>query len=139
MFAPNPPPQDFWPVFRGVLENGTLVDVYREAPLSFERPEWVPGIFPSFKWRLYFYELVARTGSRNAQSHLMIAFGDYLCRRWNDAPRERGERLRSVEVILMMEQLNDEGRGPLNSSASTCMMISAPLMMVPARACARFA
>lgn len=107
MFAPNPPYRDYWPVMVGRLESGELVDAFRGTPLSWERPQPVSKAFRSFKWRLYFSALLRATVEDRLGVAVTPPLADYVCREWNEAHAD-GERLRSVELVWMIEVTQDD-------------------------------
>jgi hypothetical protein len=104
MFAPDPPPHDFWPVLRGRTLDGRLVDAFRGGPVAAEQPASVGAYYPSFKWKLYFYSLTQSSYDNKAPHMLWPYLLDHLCNRWN-AEHDAPERLVDIAVTLIVEPI----------------------------------
>ena len=84
MFAPHPEITSPWPVIKGELIDGSVVDVYNGKPgaPSFARPEVVSAVYENYRWRKYLSTLEDQTYEDTPQ-RLALNYGRYLCRRWN--------------------------------------------------------
>ena len=84
MFAPHPEITSPWPVIRGELRDGSVVDVYNGAPgaPSFARPDVVSAVYENYRWRKYISILEDQTYEDRPQD-LALNYGRYLCRKWN--------------------------------------------------------
>ena len=103
MFAPHPEITSPWPVIRGELADGTIVDVYngRVGEPSFARPILVSAAYRNYRWRKYLSNLEDQTYEAGPQP-LALNYGRYLCRRWNaDAPAEK--RLATFRIYFGVE------------------------------------
>ena len=110
MFAPDPTPVDFWPVIEGDLVNGEMIDPFRNAPVSWEKPDRVPDLFPSFKWKLYYYVLLFTKESQAGYRELYASLGRYLCERWN-AEHTGQERMLRMRIGHVFAITSDTGPG----------------------------
>jgi len=107
MFSPEPPPFDLWPVMRGRMANGLLVDAFRGGPVTSQQPASVADYFPSFKWKIHLWWLGHKSWEEQ-QPHLLWApLADYLCHAWNER-HEGAERLESVDVVLRIEAIQPQ-------------------------------
>jgi hypothetical protein len=104
MFAPEPKRVDVWPVLRGRLASGRLVDPFRGGPVVAEQPADVGAYFPSFKWKLHFWRLAEITYDEGRPFPLWEPLAEHLCRVWN-AHHEGSERLRSIDIDLQVETI----------------------------------
>lgn len=84
MFAPHPELTSPWPVIRGELKNGAIVDVYNRRPgePSSARPELVSAVYENYRWRKYLTVLEDQT-YEDVPQRLALNYGRYLCRSWN--------------------------------------------------------
>lgn len=100
--------EDGWLEIPGKLDDGRDFDVYRHrmgAPLM-QRPAVLSDNYPNERWQKYLMNLQMRAN----QNHRLY-YGRYLCRRAN-LGRKPSDRLKSFEIILMMERITPEGRNP---------------------------
>ncbi|NNE82495.1 MAG: DUF393 domain-containing protein [Alphaproteobacteria bacterium] len=91
MFAPHPELSSAWPVIRGELKDGTIVDVYNRAvgEPSTAKPKFVSTVFANYRWRKYLSILEDQT-YEDVPQLMALNYGRYLCRRWNaDAAPEK--------------------------------------------------
>jgi hypothetical protein len=96
---------DFWPALRGTTASGRAVDPLRGGPALEGRPASVTGLFPDFRWRIYFFGLIKRSllDPRDpGLAPLVAELVDYLCRDWNRT-HAGPERLDGVEVAFLVE------------------------------------
>ena len=84
MFAPYPKITSPWPVIRGELKDGAIVDVYNRKPgsPSSAKPELVSAVYENYRWRKYLSNIEDQTYEDVPQS-LALDYGRYLCRSWN--------------------------------------------------------
>lgn len=108
MFAPNPPALDSWPVLDGATADGARVDPLRDAPVAWDKPKSIPALFPSFRWRLYFGNLVGVPDTLPGRRDALEAFASYWCRDWN-ARHAPEQRLRTLDVAIGEERTLEQG------------------------------
>lgn len=102
MFSPNPPAMDFWPVVSGTMSSGESVDLFRDAPTTFDKPDSIAATLPSLRWRYYFWALVTLDPEDPRFEPTHRALARHLCRVWNEA--NAGERLiRELRVSIVVE------------------------------------
>jgi hypothetical protein len=107
MFSPNPPLFDAWPVLRGRLADGRLVDPFAGGPVLEDPPPSIGDYYPSFKWKIQFWWLVQESRDQR-QPHLL--WGDlarYLCDRWN-ATHPVEDRLARIDLTLRLEVIQPD-------------------------------
>ncbi|ELZ50804.1 HTTM domain-containing protein [Halorubrum coriense DSM 10284] len=78
MFAPDPIHTTRWIVAVGALEDGTERDVYRDAAVTFDRPDRAETTYRTSRWRKYLKN-VDGADNENHRSYL----ANYLCGDWN--------------------------------------------------------
>lgn len=102
IFAPGPPRDDGWHVIRGVLADGSVVDVLRDSSgePSFDKPTIAErnAIYPNMQWRTHFINLNRAIGQQ-----LYPPYADYLCREWN-ANHSPDQQLQRLEIFFMDER-----------------------------------
>lgn len=87
---------DGWFIARATRHDGSTIDLLKKgAPVTLEKPDDVAGTFSSMRWRKYVTGLVRSSGVKHRRPFLQS-----LCREWT---RSTGERLRTVELLLMQE------------------------------------
>jgi hypothetical protein len=97
MFAPYPFKDDGWYVIPGKLKDGTEIDVFRNgAPVSWEKPKWVPDLYPNERWRKYLENLWTNENYR-------LYYAQYLCRNWN-SQNKGNQKLDTFEIFYMLER-----------------------------------
>lgn len=110
MFAPHPEITSPWPVIPGVLRDGTPVDVYNrtEGLPTLDKPQLVHRAYENYRWRKYISNIEDRSYDANA-TDFALAYGRYLCRRWNEdaAP---GRELDRFEILFQVEWTNPPGQ-----------------------------
>jgi len=107
MFSPDPPPYDLWPVLRGRLPDGRLVDPFRGGPVVSEQPADVAAYFPSFKWKIHLWWLGQQSRDAKEAHPLWTYLADHLCRRWN-SEHAPSERLQAISITLNMEPIKPD-------------------------------
>jgi hypothetical protein len=111
MFAPYPELSSPWPVIPGRLEDGTVVDVYRQvagAP-NFRKPVVVSSVYENYRWRRYLSLLEDQSWEPESQ-RLVRNYSGYLCRRWNSAERVSNP-LVTYDIYFMVERTLEPGKG----------------------------
>ena len=108
MFA-GAPKHNTWFVVAGKLKSGEVVDILRNgARLSWERPDSVPDLFPSYRWWKYFFTLSNQSDVRSWDQYV-----SYVCRAWGRSSH-RSQTLESVRVVYLAEEiLPNSQSGPL--------------------------
>lgn len=106
MFAPAPSKRDGWIVFPGILESGERIDLRAASrDLSWQRPE-PPNAHRNLRWHSYEWRLY-----QLRDEALFLAYGRYLCRRYNAAAPE-GQRLLRFDMVYVIEASPPPGRAP---------------------------
>ncbi len=98
-------PIDFWPRLRGTTVAGAAVDPLLGGPPAPARPARAADLFPHFRWRIYFYNLLQRAIDKPSDPTLEPLVGEVattLCRRWNAAHTGR-DALAHVRIALVAE------------------------------------
>jgi hypothetical protein len=100
MFAPRPMTRDGWYVMRGVLDDGSEVNLWSpDEPLSLDKPELVSKAYRSQRWRKYLLNLLDQD---NAVFRLF--FSNWLHDRWQrEVGDPTGRKLVTVEIIYQEE------------------------------------
>ncbi len=109
MFAPYPEVTSPWPVIRGVLADGTVVDVYnrRLGPPPSQRPEVVSAVYANGRWRKFLSQL--EDESYMAGPHeLARSYARFLCRSWNRGQPD-GRHLGALAISFQVEWTNPPG------------------------------
>jgi hypothetical protein len=107
MFAPLPMIDDGWYEMRGVLVDGSVVNLWQpDEPLPTRKPANVAATYRNRRWQKYLIEL------RRGWATFIPEFADWLHRRWNqryagDSPERR---LKHVEIIYHIEQTTSPDR-----------------------------
>ena len=98
MFAPQPYRNDGWFVIVGHLENGKLVDVFRNG----KKVIWDPPLnrnadYPSYRWRKFM-----RNVSKKKNIRYRKYYAKYVCNKWN----ESGDmpKLIDINVYFVIER-----------------------------------
>ncbi len=80
MFAPRPRTSDGWFVIRGIMEDGTVVDLWHRRPGEPDtaKPRYVSRWYPDYRWRKYLSRLPDRRYPGQAKN-----FARYYCRTYN--------------------------------------------------------
>jgi hypothetical protein len=100
MFAPFPLVDDGWYEMRGVLADGSVVNLWDLGQsLPRRRPENVAASYHNRRWRKYLLEL------RRSWTPYIPQLADWLRRRWNEGPgSEASDRwVKHIEVIYHIE------------------------------------
>lgn len=101
MFAPFPITDDGWYEMRGLLADGSTVNLWEpDQPLPRRKPSRVAATYHNRRWRKYLIDL------RVQWAAFVPEFVDWLARRWNneyagDAPQRR---VKHIDIIYHVEQ-----------------------------------
>ena len=107
MFAPYPLTSSSYVLIPGTLRNDTAVDLY---PLTSSKPDWqaperFAPLYESYRWRKY----LGRVDSHSNDA-IRQALGGYLCRSWNNQPRDRETQLATLEIFVVKYRTNTQGK-----------------------------
>ncbi|HEV3342513.1 MAG TPA: HTTM domain-containing protein [Pirellulales bacterium] len=106
MFAPSPPTEDGWYEMRGVLVDGSVVNLWEpDRPLPHVKPSDVRATYGNRRWQKYLMEI------RRGWASYVPEFADWLRRRWNDryAGDAAGRRLKRMEIIFHLKNTLSPG------------------------------
>lgn len=98
----KPPSENPWFVYEATLADGTEVDIFREQPVDYERPEWVRESFPGFHWRKVHRNLLHPQLENIRQPLLM-----YIVNRWNTTHDEQQKVVR-VRLLCFQEDIGPD-------------------------------
>lgn len=101
MFAPFPITDDGWYEMRGVLADGSVVNLWQaDRPLARRKPASVAETYRNRRWRKYLIELRGRWAA------FLPEFVDWLARRWNaeHAGETTERRVKHIDLIYHVEQ-----------------------------------
>ena len=97
MFAPKPYFSDGWYVMVGLLDNGELVDVFRNGKeVSWEPPENRLDDYPSYRWRK-----LTRNMYKEKNKRFRRFYSKYLCDKWNK--NRNGPKLKEIDMYFVSE------------------------------------
>eukprot|EP01114_Cavostelium_apophysatum_P015239 TRINITY_DN410_c0_g1_i8.p2 TRINITY_DN410_c0_g1~~TRINITY_DN410_c0_g1_i8.p2 ORF type:complete len:148 (-),score=31.45 TRINITY_DN410_c0_g1_i8:10-453(-) len=127
MFSPRPPNVWWWYNIEAELENGSIVEMWKNGAIftlepntfDWERPD---PIYPSFKNHRWFKYFENGYNTHPANEQIRLEFGKWLCREYNKLHPKN--RLRTYNVVYMpenidMDELYDAASTPgLNSALS---------------------
>jgi hypothetical protein len=99
LFAPKPGNVDGWYIIPAVLENGKVVDLYRDgAELTTEKPRLVSATYTNTRTRKYMMNL-----SSPGFAHLRPYYARYICKNWNDS-HGPDEQIKYMFIIYMLKR-----------------------------------
>jgi hypothetical protein len=101
MFAPLPLTEDGWYEMRGVLGDGSVVNLWQPAgPLPVRKPTNVAATYRNRRWQKYLIEI------RRGWATFLPEFAQWLRRRWDEqqAGNSPQRRLKHIEIIYHIEQ-----------------------------------
>jgi hypothetical protein len=118
MFAPYPFKATSWYVIPGTLRDGRQIDLlpavlyddpHLLAEVNWERPQDVrDNLNREERWRKYFEVL-----SGGYYPDLLLPFGQYICRTWNNVNHGSSTQLETFDIVLNWQlTLEDNQRGP---------------------------
>ena len=110
MFAPCPTRDDGWFVVRGVLVDGSEVNLWEpERDLTWVKPQLPSAHFPNHRWRKYLSNF-----RWNQDTEQLSCFSDWLRARWDDSySGGRPEReVELVQIIFFLEETPPPGKPP---------------------------
>ena len=116
MFAPYPELNSPWPVIRGELTDGTVVDVYnrRRGEPSFDRPPVVSAVYANGRWRKFLSNLEDQS-YEDVPQRLALNYGRYLCRLWS-AEEPSAPALATFEIVFQVDLTRPPGSPKETSS-----------------------
>ena len=104
LFAPYPIKNDGWFVMKGVLKSKEEVNLWDpEKPISFEKPQDVPGMYTGHRQQKYMMNL----WTKNFKAYRLY-FGKYVCRKWNRFEKHK-DQLETFELFYMKERTLPQG------------------------------
>jgi hypothetical protein len=107
MFAPGPMTNDGWYVLKGVLEDGSVVNLWAPGePLPTAKPKRVSATYLNQRWCRYLMCLWEPT-----YDIFLPDFAHWLQRRWDEryAEGQPGKKVKSVEIIYRLEETPPPG------------------------------
>jgi hypothetical protein len=117
MFAPTPTYGTSWYVLPGVLQDGRQVDLFPYVlhgdphaikEVTWEKPQDIRNYFTSERWRKYFDAL-----SQEANTTLLLPFGQSICRSWNDINGGTPSQLETFQIVYNWQlTLEDNRKAP---------------------------
>ena len=112
MFAPYPLTTSSYILIPGTLRSGAQVDVYAltSSKPGWQAPERFFPLYENYRWRKY----LGRVGD-HADTTVREALGGYLCKSWNNQPRDRDTQLATLEIFVVKYQTNTEGQQKVES------------------------
>ncbi len=107
MFAPYPLTKSSYVLIPGTLRNGTTVDLYS---LTSSKPDWQAPerffpLYENYRWRKYLGRVDGHSNNTIRQ-----ALGGYLCKSWNNQPRDHETQLATLEIFVVKYRTNTKGR-----------------------------
>ena len=97
MFAPKPYSSDGWYVMVGLLDNGEIVDVFRNGKeVSWDPPENRLDDFSSYRWRK-----LTRNMYKEKNKRFRRFYSKYLCDKWNN--NRNGPKLKEIDMYFVSE------------------------------------
>lgn len=94
MFSPVPLKDDGWYVIPGTFTDGSTIDLFTGADVTWDKPEYASKLFKNQRWRKYMRNLWL---SKN--SGYRPLYGAYLCEQWS----AEGNALESLQIYYMKE------------------------------------
>lgn len=99
IFAPTPRTTDRYYVFPAEMQNGTVIDVYHDRELTFERPyDELQKQFGTYRERFYMNS-IRRAGSAGTAPEYLA---EEICKRYSE---EHGIELRQVSMYVVEEEV----------------------------------
>ena len=98
MFSPQPYRKDGWFVIVGQLDNGELVDVFRDGKnINWDPPLNRNADYPSYRWRKFM-----RNVSKKKHRRYRKYYAKYVCNKWN---RSEGlPKLIDIDIYFVVER-----------------------------------
>ena len=97
MFAPKPYSSDGWYIIVGLLDNGEIVDVFRNGKeVSWDPPENRLDDFSSYRWRK-----LTRNTYKEKNKRFRRFYSKYLCDKWNN--NRNGPKLKEMDMYFVSE------------------------------------
>jgi hypothetical protein len=112
MFAPNPPNTSGWLVTVAKQKNGGEIDVWNDAPVTFDPPQLPSATYKRQRWRKFGDNVLS-------ENHAAIRayFLRWQCLEWNEA-HEGPQQIESITLYHMAQTANwpGKGYGPLSQN-----------------------
>lgn len=102
MFAPFPMKVDAWYVAEAKLRDGETIDLFTGKPPVWEKPSDLFGWYINSQWRKYLTN-VWQFGSDQDEK---LAYGKFLCRKWNDLEKHPTEREVLTYELFMFKEVS---------------------------------
>jgi len=114
MFAPSPSDEASWYVIPGTLRSGQKVDLMNVTrddfgmyAVSWEKPEYLAGIYETNHWRKY----MSAVNDADYPKDVRVFFGDYVCDEWN-ARHGSSRQLDALKVFSVETETPPPGGRP---------------------------
>eukprot|EP01119_Soliformovum_irregulare_P015683 TRINITY_DN4446_c0_g2_i1.p1 TRINITY_DN4446_c0_g2~~TRINITY_DN4446_c0_g2_i1.p1 ORF type:complete len:312 (-),score=68.61 TRINITY_DN4446_c0_g2_i1:381-1190(-) len=110
MFSPSPPYSQWYYDFKGVMQDGSPVDLWKNGALhtgipNFDvspgRPDPFPITFKNHRWFKYFEKGL---NSKDHQEEVLKLFRDWMCRMF----RAHGYPLQSIDLWMVTEAIHPD-------------------------------
>ncbi len=94
MFAPKPNSNSGWLVIRGVMNDGSVVDLWHETEGEPDttKPRYISKWYVDYRWRKYIWRIVKSSGKEQRAN-----FARYYCGKYNSS-RSRQPRLERLSI-----------------------------------------
>jgi len=97
MFAPKPYSADGWYVIVGLLDNGEIVDIFRNGKeVNWDPPDNRLDDYQSYRWRK-----ISRNVYKVKNKRFRRFYAKYLCNKWNNTPD--GPKLVEMDMYFVSE------------------------------------
>lgn len=97
MFAPQPFRLDGWYVIVGLLDNGEIVDIFRNGKeVSWDPPENRLDDYSSYRWRK-----LSRNVFKEKNKRFRRFYAKYMCNKWNSGGN--GPKLKEMDMYFVSE------------------------------------
>ena len=101
MFAPDPAYTTRWFAAPATLEDGSERDIFRDAPVTLDRPARAETTYPTSRWRKYLSNVYS-TDNENHRSY----FANYLCDDWNRTHETAAENVTVYQMYERADPIN---------------------------------
>lgn len=99
MFTPASLKSNWWLVMPGKLKDGSIIDVFKQGKLDWEKPFLVEETFKSYRTSVYLNNLFAYSSNWHTN---LSNYGDFLCTNWN-SKHDKKKALKEFEVYYIFE------------------------------------
>ncbi|MGI9516020.1 MAG: HTTM domain-containing protein [Pirellulaceae bacterium] len=101
-----PPQHSPWFVYEATLRNGVQIDVFRNAPVSHERPDSVRQTIHGHHWRR-----LHRNLAREPFARFRIPVSDYIVRQWN-ATHDEDSQIVAMKTTAYLDEIRPRESTP---------------------------